>query len=222
MILVRCARVPTHLPTSIAASWIDTLPKQHRMVLTRRLSRGHGLDSLTGLALLAGFSSDGHLPVPRRLRWNIGGKPYFSEGPDFSITHSAGFAACAVAPKNLKIGIDLECVDRVRMAAIRLVANNEERAALDRGYISPAELWTAKEAVLKASGAGLPEIGRVGVDGDRAHFAGVDYHVRSFRLKTSLLLAIAMERPIPEPVFDWRSPTGLFGVDAEYAHAASR
>jgi phosphopantetheinyl transferase len=213
-IAVRCARVPLSLPAGIATRWLNVLPRRRKSALARRLSMRNGLASLTGLALLSSFSSDRQLPSIAQLRWKNSGKPYFPGGPDFSITHSAGFAACAIAPGNQAIGIDLEPVDRVRMAAIRLVANDGEFDALESGSMGAAHLWTAKEAVLKASGAELSDIGRVCVDGDRAHFGGADFRLQYFSLDGGLLLAIAMSRPIPKASIEWRSPSELFDVTA--------
>ncbi len=212
MISVHCAPVPTSLPAIVVTRWIASLPKRRKMTLARRLSGGNGLQSLTGLALLASLSTERQLPSLGQLQWTSNGKPSFPDGPDFSITHSAGFAACAVATKGLRVGIDLESIDRVRMATIRLVANDDERNALESGSRSPAELWTAKEAVLKLTGARLADIGRVSVDRDRANFAGVEFHVQCCRLKEGLLLAIATEQPIPQPSIGWRSPSEIFGM----------
>jgi phosphopantetheinyl transferase len=214
---VRCARVPDSLPAGTIAGWIERLPKMRQSALAQRLAKGKGIESLTGLALLASLSSEFQLPSLDSLCWQSCGKPGFPEGPDFSIAHSAGFAACAIAPGRLRIGIDLESVHRVRKEAVRLVANEEELDALENGSCIAAELWTAKEAVLKASGAVLSDIRRVQVHGDHAHFDGVEFHLRCCPLVGGLLLTIALERPIQEPVIDWRSPEDLFGVEPRAA-----
>lgn len=214
-ITVRCARVPTSLPTGAVTRWLDALPEMFRSTLASRLSKAVGMETLTGLALLGSMSLACRLPPLDRLRRTNRGKPWFPGGPHFSITHSGGFAACAVAPRGLTIGIDLEPVNRAGIEAIRAVANVEERDSLDSSSITATELWTAKEAVLKAAGAALADICRVSVDHDRARFAGVDYYVRSYPLNEDLLLAIALERQIPEFKIDWPPPSELFGLPDE-------
>lgn len=174
------------------------------------------MESLTGLALLASLSSAGQIPPLCRLRWTSRGKPWLPGGPDFSISHSAGIAACAVAPTGLVIGIDIEPVKRARIATMRIVASDDERNALECGGITATELWTAKEAVLKAAGAGLADIAHVCVDRDRARFAGVAYYVRSYPLTGDVLLTVAMEQQIPELRIDWPTPPELFGFHGEY------
>lgn len=214
-VAVRCVRVPAALPANTAARWLKALPKARRSTLACRLSRAGGLETLTGLALLTSMSSACRLPPLGRLRWTSRGKPEFPDGPDFSIAHSGGFAACAVAPRGLTIGIDVEPVNRARIATIRLIADDKELSALERGSMTATGLWTCKEAVLKAAGAGLADICRVCVAHDRARFAGVDYYLRSLKLNGDLLLAIAMRWPIPELRIEWTAPSEIFGLPAE-------
>jgi 4'-phosphopantetheinyl transferase len=94
------------------------------------------------------------------------GKPFLAPGQpecEFNIAHTTGLVACALA-KTGNVGIDVESVDRV--------ANSEEIA---RKYFSEREvlalqeckgvehqtrfieLWTLKEAYLKAIGTGLSD-----------------------------------------------------------------
>jgi 4'-phosphopantetheinyl transferase len=79
----------------------------------------------------------------------------------FSLTHTAGMAACVVAP-SLEIGIDAEIVrpdlDVMALAGSEFTAREFEELAqlppgerIDRFY----RLWTLKEAVTKALGYGL-------------------------------------------------------------------
>ena len=210
IVRVHCARVPTAMPERTIARWIEALTDARGTTLARRLQRGAGMESLTGLALLASLSSACHLPPLGLLQWTNRGKPNFPNGPDFSITHSGGFAACAVAPKGMPIGIDMEPVNRARAVAVRLVAGKDERMALDNGTVTATELWTAKEAVLKAAGAGLTEIRGVFVRSDGASFAGADFCWKSYRLNSGLLLAIATVGKFPAIRICWPSPSALF------------
>ncbi len=208
---VHCAEVPTALPTDAVARWIRVLPPPRASRLARRLAGGIGLDSLTLIALLADMCSTCQLPSISSLQWTARGKPYFSRGPEISFTHSRGFAACAVAPRGVSLGIDIEPADRARAAAVRLVASSAEQSALDDGSLSPTGLWTAKEAVLKAAGASLSEIRQVAVREGRARFRGVDYGWRHFQPRKGLLLAVAALGDLPMVDIHWPAPDSIFG-----------
>ena len=105
--------------------------------------------------------ADSHLP-PEILRGEHG-KPYAPSLPglDFNLSHAKNHVLLAFA-RNQPLGVDLERIDR-RLALEDLARRffaPEEADALDR---VPADerlpaflrLWTCKEAVLKAIGAGL-------------------------------------------------------------------
>jgi 4'-phosphopantetheinyl transferase len=94
------------------------------------------------------------------------GKPFLvgvdtAGGASFSLTHTRGMVACAVT-RDADLGIDVERTDRdVRVGDIsaRFFASSET-AALDR--LAPElrtrrffDLWTLKEALIKATGLGL-------------------------------------------------------------------
>jgi 4'-phosphopantetheinyl transferase len=79
----------------------------------------------------------------------------------FSVTHTFGFAACAIT-NSLRVGVDVEHISRARqIAAVADFAfGGEERDALGRlrGPKRDHELvrlWTLKEAYSKARGLGL-------------------------------------------------------------------
>jgi len=207
---VHCAEVPAGLPVGEVVRWLRVLPPSRASRLARRLAAGTGLDSLTLIALLSNMRSDCRLPPISSLQWTGQGKPHFPRGPEISFTHSRGFAACGVAPRGVSIGIDLEPADRARDAAVRLVASRTERLALDDGSLSPTELWTAKEAVLKAAGAGLPDIRRVAVSVGRARFGGIDYGWRHYQPRKGLLLAVAAAGDLPVVDVRWPAPGTVF------------
>ncbi|GAA3465981.1 4'-phosphopantetheinyl transferase family protein [Nonomuraea roseola] len=77
--------------------------------------------------------------------------------PDFNLSHSGAWALVATAPPGVRVGVDVERVrgfDHLELA--RRFYQPEEvarlRAAGPDGFF---RLWTAKEAYVKASGAGL-------------------------------------------------------------------
>jgi 4'-phosphopantetheinyl transferase len=87
------------------------------------------------------------------LRKNEDGAPIPEEGTWWSVSHKSDCVAAVVAPG--PVGIDIETVRAVSEALMRRIAGAEEWALLrgDRqaGFF---RFWTAKEAVLKATGVG--------------------------------------------------------------------
>lgn len=121
----------------------------------------HRRRQLVACALLRQLLSI-HLQRPaEQLRWQKAahGKPYLADGScHFNLTHSENVAALAVASQEL--GLDVE--DRTRRVEYfalgkRFFAPAEalelERSAHPREFFF--EIWTAKEAYIKALGDGL-------------------------------------------------------------------
>jgi hypothetical protein len=178
------------------------------------MNSGSGLESLTGLALLAGCARARRLPPLSRLQWSDRGKPALAGAPAFSIAHAGGYAVCALAPAGIAIGVDIESAGRAQPAALKLVATDAERAGLERGAIDATALWTCKEAVLKAAGAVLADARAVVIDGDIGEFSGVRYFLQRRMLAGGLLLAIATSEPMPAPRARWPNPVRLFAPPA--------
>jgi 4'-phosphopantetheinyl transferase len=95
------------------------------------------------------------------------GKPYLrghvAATPSFSLSHTRGMVACALAPPDVAIGVDVEAnqrdLDAARLAErffaateVAALAALPEPARRERFY----DLWTVKEAVVKAVGLALP------------------------------------------------------------------
>ncbi|MBD5549841.1 MAG: 4'-phosphopantetheinyl transferase superfamily protein [Lachnospiraceae bacterium] len=89
-----------------------------------------------------------------------GGKPVFQENKNihFNISHSGPYAAIAFGKSPL--GMDIECVKRANLKVAKRFFKKEEYDYLsEKEGIEQADafyrIWTGKEAVAKASGAGL-------------------------------------------------------------------
>ena len=108
---------------------------------------------------------DGRAPERWRFNRTATGKPFLIEAGDapasFSLSHTHGMVACAVT-KDADVGVDVECIDRdVNTAdiAARFFAPTEaahllqldEEARRNRFF----DLWTLKEALVKALGTGM-------------------------------------------------------------------
>ena len=80
------------------------------------------------------------------------GKPFLSEGPAFSLSHSGSW--CVLAVGEGRVGVDIECMEEVNLAALEMAAGAaeldqiREGSRLQRLYT----VWTRKEALAKAIG----------------------------------------------------------------------
>ena len=103
---------------------------------------------------------------PRNLAFRLGknDKPSFSDAEiGFNIAHCGATALVAVAPEG-EVGVDIEALDRpvdvdglaqiTLTAAERIVLATLPPAARRRAFL---RFWTRKEAVLKATGAGIAD-----------------------------------------------------------------
>ena len=87
-------------------------------------------------------------------RYNEHGKPYWENGPYFSISHCK--QGIAVAIDDQPIGIDIEGIRHADEDLIARTMNEEERLRIkELGIREFTRLWTRKEAVVKAQGVGI-------------------------------------------------------------------
>ena len=96
--------------------------------------------------------------TPPDFSYNENGKPYFENGPFFSISHCT--EAIAVAVSDEPVGIDIESIRHADLSLIERVMSKDESERLkvkdermrDRLF---TRLWTQKEAIVKAQGTGI-------------------------------------------------------------------
>lgn len=122
----------------------------------------------------------GDAPATWRFETTNSGKPFLPPGfpkLSFNLSHAHGIVACAVT-ENSEVGIDVETIDRpadVERIAERFFAASERaalRALMEEGARRARffELWTLKEAFLKAIGSGLGHpLDALSFDLDREH-----------------------------------------------------
>jgi len=198
MMLLHWAQVPAALARHVAAGWIARIPEKRAAAIAREYDAGRGLDSLTGLALLDSCAQFLPLPPLCLLEDDPGARPRWNCGPEFSISHAAGFAACAVAAPGVLVGADLEPADAVSPESLRLVCSTSELARIGPGRRGATTHWTCKEAVLKATGSGIDAARDVEIGGSVAHHAGRRFHLHQLSLNPNLVLTIASTAPDPE------------------------
>lgn len=126
-------------------------------------------------------------------------KPYLTDGPYFSISHSYPF--CAIAIANHPIGIDIEYTSQPIDPVLFEVCLSEKEKANWECHSDFYMYWCAKEAVLKAYGTGLlydpRQLSLSAYDNDLlvTQIANQRYYIKYRYVAQSLLVAVAQPTP---------------------------
>jgi phosphopantetheinyl transferase len=164
--------VPAQPWPALEACWLPRLPAARRAHLLRLRHATDRNASILGTALLAAvLDAEGCRFDAGLLAFPPQGKPFLTEGPDFSVSHTDGLVAVAVAATG-RVGLDLERDGAVGEATIARLADAALGARLARGELSPTDAFVMKEAVAKRAGFGIGALGRVLLEADGARLDG--------------------------------------------------
>jgi phosphopantetheinyl transferase len=178
----------TRLTAGSAAQGLDRLlerlPYAKRLELERRDAPARylslaGIDLvLRGLAELGGGASAAH-----EFRFPGEGKPHFAAGPSFSISHGRRTAGAALCDGG-EVGFDLE-----------ELGDSPDGPAATRARLLR---WTATEAVLKAAGRGLSDIGTVDLEPSlrSGRIGGSLYYLESVPVGDDVVAHVATAVPV--------------------------
>jgi len=143
------------------------------------------LSSLLGLRLLKLCADDEGIPAfsLADIRYPETGKPYWqsksAQWLDFNITHSGDVILVAMS-RTLNIGVDVEKIRSLKSLSFKMVMSAEELMQIQQ---TPAEffnLWSKKEAVVKAANtAGIARMRDVGLDKGQAMLDDACWHLES-------------------------------------------
>lgn len=91
-------------------------------------------------------------PSEWRFERTDAGKPFVRGGPHFSLANAGNLVVCAVSREH-HVGVDVE--PRLSFAPNKGAFSRLEREVIDRVPERASDLWTLKEAYLKARGEGI-------------------------------------------------------------------
>ena len=171
-----------------AASLLERLPYARRLELERREAAARNASLLAVELLCDGFLRlRGVRLDPSRLQFPQGGKPRLDGGPWFSVSHARARVAVALSDR-CDLGFDLEHIG----------AAGRDRDALER--------WTATEATLKATGAGIRRARDVQLASDlaTARIDGQTVHLRGVTLAPDCVARLATLEPVGDVVVEER------------------
>ena len=190
--------VPMTLRSDHGADTAPSVSRDYERRLARQVDPGARTMTLAALALLermvrgAGFGSRS-LAV---LEYPEGGAPYWPEGPAFSLSHTEGLVACAIAAQpDARIGIDVERVRPFDRRSLRCVRALAGRLTEVDDPVSSLAAWTQCEAALKAAGASMRRIDelRLDPDGRQAGLGARSFSVRPLMLPDGYVGSLAAE-----------------------------
>jgi 4'-phosphopantetheinyl transferase len=93
----------------------------------------------------AGYNSD----CLNQLKYESYNRPYIDNKIDFNISHAGEYVVCAISDQG-RLGIDIELIKAINISDFNQYMETEPLS-----YEEFYEIWTIKEAVIKADGRGL-------------------------------------------------------------------
>jgi len=124
---------------------------------------------------------------------NEWGRPFFAAGPEFSVSHSGEYWACAFAEE--RVGLDLQ-LRKIKSPPEKIAARFfhplEVKWLEENGYERFFDVWSAKESYVKFTGRGFRgDTAGFSVVSERGEFPfmeGCGFVLRSFMENYSLCL----------------------------------
>jgi 4'-phosphopantetheinyl transferase len=182
MIFLFSAKISDSFFESKAQNVLNALPVSKQQVLGKiKLKEAYHL-SLAGYALLKEalqrFGLENH--TLKAIEFPLHKKPYFPQGPDFNISHAHDRVVCAVST-DVQVGVDIEKIVSLDNYHLKHYFREEEISYIQQDKVRFYEVWTKKEAILKATGnAGLTRAKNIRFYGPYAVFDQIKWHLYAF------------------------------------------
>lgn len=159
--------------------------KLQQQALKKRLWIDRQLSIAGKLLALQTLKKLGCSPNLSDLKYNVYKRPYFDGCPDFNIAHSGNIVICCATDKG-QAGIDIEQVKEIDLSDYPDYFTPNEWNKINSApipYEGFYDIWTRKEAVLKAIGTGFhTPLSSVDVSGDSLIYDDITYHIKSLAI----------------------------------------
>jgi len=181
---------------SLEQNWLQQLPDTKAEAIRRIQIESKRHQSLLGLQLLE-FGLRRQLGLRdfslKQVRFPKHKKPFWGAGIDFNISHSAKLIVCAIA-SNQRVGIDVEKMRDIKPEVLRRYTSEQER----RANPCALELWTQKEAVVKAADSGgIAAIHKLEIHNNTSHFGNILWYIKRIEILPDYIVQLASEQPQP-------------------------
>lgn len=141
---------------------LNVLPDTFRKEVLKYVKYTDRLLCLTGkLLVLKLYQQEGYTvkDFEKNFKRNTNNKPWIEDWKSFNISHSGQMVIVALSDVSNEIGIDLEMIDHSTEILSLLSFFCDEEQGLIKNAPNPHErffeIWTRKEALLKATGVGI-------------------------------------------------------------------
>jgi phosphopantetheinyl transferase len=207
------ARVPSdksrdQINDALQNRWLHELSVQKRASIQRLINNKDRLSSLLGQRLLKRCAEDEGINdfSLADIQYPETGKPYWhSRGThqlDFNITHSEDVILVAMS-RVLKVGVDVEKIRKLKYLNFKMVMSAEELMQIRQAPELFFNLWSKKEAVVKAANtAGIIRMRDVNLDKDQAMLDDVCWHLESLSKLMDLEDTFSAHLATSQPVAD--------------------
>lgn len=169
---------PTLLEPTSRRRWLAELSEAKRQAVTRLVNERDRDISLLALYLLKQLAIDESLDSFHLcdIEYPENAKPVWSKRQadafDFNISHSARLVAVA-ASRTTSVGLDVEKIKQLKSLKFKMVMSADELASIEDTPSVFFDLWSIKEAVVKAADTtGIARMRDVVIDGDIATLDG--------------------------------------------------
>lgn len=184
-------------------NWLQQLSEQKRSSVLRLVHMKNRLTTLLGLQLLDSCAQiDGVKDFNLNdVQYPETGKPFWKHDNvfyDFNISHSGNFIVVA-ASASLKVGVDVEEIRELNRLNFKMVLSEDELEKIQQTPTSFFELWSKKEAVVKAADtAGLARMRDVKLNQEIAVLDETQWYLKNINLDANYAINLATSEPVDD------------------------
>jgi len=191
--------IPDNWADGNSAALLKTLPEPIIAKINKYKTEDKKIARLTGYLLLKKYLNDEYAISKEALQFSSEHSVYINRPYDCSISYGNGVIACAYHPE-LTVGIDIVALQNVNPGDYEIYFKRHEWQLIQNNAF-PAnkllQLWSRKEALLKAVGAGFYTDDLPDCSAGNAVFDNKTYYFYDLELPAHFG-ALAAARPIDE------------------------
>lgn len=189
-----------HLSDLLWYQYIEMLPNELREINTRyRRWQDRHAHLFGKLLLIKGLRKYGFdVNLLSEMQFNKYGRPFINNEIDFNISHSGSYAICAIT-KNLRVGIDIEEIQKIDITSFSNVMTNEQWKLIKNSpdpVRSFFKFWTIKESVIKADSRGLSiPLLNIHLKNNRVEYDNQIWYLRELSIEKKYCSCLATNSP---------------------------